>query len=150
MKLHRLDHDFPLLLKPYAINFAYKPYMYNYTCSFLSEVLQSDELCIMLYDFLKNIPGQEKTFNFPLRKNIICQDILNPHTIPQITLCLDESANSWDIINRVPISHYTRQNMNFEKEKILNPTDYTLIQDDKFLLAIRNLANCVELYIYKK
>ena len=150
MKLHRPVRNFPLLLEPYAINFAYQPNMYNYACPFLSEAIQSDKLCSMLYDFLKNIPGQEKSYHFPLKKNIICQDILNPHTIPQITLCFDETTNSWDIIKRVPISYYTFQNMNFEKEKILNPTNYTLIQDNKFLLAIRNLADHIELYIYKK
>lgn len=150
MKLHRPVRNFPSELSLYAFNFAYRPNMYNYTCPFLAEMINSQELCKKLYEFLKSIPDQNDSINFPLQKNIICEDVLNPHAIPHIDLCFDEVTLNWDIPKKVPISRYTIHNMNQSNEEILNPGHYTLIQNQKFLLAIRNLPECVELYIYKK
>ena len=150
MKLHRPVPDLQSAMGPYAFNFAYRPNMYNYTCPFLSELIKQPELRKMLYDFLKSIPGQEETFNFPLRKNIVCEDVLNPHAIPYIDLCYDEATLNWDIPKHVPIDRYAPHNLKQSNKEILNPGGYTLIQDKKFLLAIRNLPELVELYIYKK
>lgn len=148
-KLHRPVRAFPSSLTTYAINFAYEPNAYNYTSPFLSEAVFIPNLAKQICEFLKTLP-QDVARAIPLQKNIVCVDVINPHAIPHIELIFDEASNMWEIPKTVPISRYTLHNFNLSPEEILNSGKYTLIQDDKFLLAIRDLPEKVELYIYKK
>lgn len=149
MKLHRPVRNFPEVLRMYAINFCYNPNRYNYSSPFLSEVLDRPELVTELYEFLKGLP-QDEDRAIPLKKNIVCEDVINPHTIPDIDLCFDETTNLWDIPKKVSITRYNVHNLDFPREKILNRGNYTLIQDEAFLLAIHDYVSHVEMYIYKK
>lgn len=147
--MHRPVSDFPTELTTYGLNFCYYPNKYHYNSPFLSEVIEFPNLVNQISNFLKTIP-QENLSPIPLKKNIICEDIINPHTIPGIVLDFDLKSNLWTIPDKVPLELYTMHNLRHSNESILNSGKYSLIQNDSFLIAIRDLPTCVEMYIYKK
>jgi len=141
--------QFPSVLSNYGINFCYLPNDYNYSNSFLAEVISFPELADKLNSFLQTIP-QDTLSPIPLKKNILCKDLINPHQIPDLHLEFDSESNEWTLPSKVPIHLYTRTNMDLSPEQILNSGNYTLIQNNSFFLAIRELAEEIQLYIYKK
>lgn len=141
---------FPIELQPYAINFCYKSNEYAYHGPYLAEVLQDHELVVQLQNFLKDVHPQGLNSQIPFKGIIECKDILHPNSIPGIELCFDDAKQKWDLPEKVAPCFYNMRNMTHSREEILNPFGYTLIQNDKFLLVIRNDSDNDNLYIYKK
>ena len=146
---HRPVTQFPSVLSKYGINFCYLPNDYNYSNPFLAEAIEFPELADKLNSFLQLLP-QDTNSPIPIKKNILCKDLINPHTIPALHIEFDHETNEWTFPAKVPIYLYTRTNLDLSPNQILNSGNYTLIQNNVFLLAIRELPEEIELYIYKK
>lgn len=142
--------EFPTELKSYAINFCYKATEYAYKGAYLSEILKDKDLVLKLQNYLQSLKSSNSEASIPLKSLIECKDILHPNSIPGIELCFDDKNNKWDIPDNVPLCFYTTHNLDAPREEILNPFGYTLLQNDKFLLIIRDSCTAIELYIYKK
>ena len=130
-------------LTPYLGDFAfyvvYAPNAFNYKQkSFIEDVVNHSFLRQQLLSILRYFIGECK---YPeCGKKILCFDLLNPHAIPDLSLYFDYEGTTWRFFN--------------EKDAHTSPNlgNYILIQDDSFLLAIRQNKelNQVELYIYRK
>ena len=82
--------QFPPALSKYGINFCYLPNDYNYSNPFLAEAISFAELTDKLNSFLQSIPQQDTNSPIPLKKNILCKDLINPHNIPNLHIEFDQ------------------------------------------------------------